>query len=80
MRRKRGPRASGMTRARPILSLIPCATCGALPIGEFRQGKTADDGRYYDCGPHSPLIERTEHDPLPGRGDPSTVARLLPAL
>jgi len=32
---------------------IPCATCGALPVGTFRAGDPESDRRY-DCGPHDP--------------------------
>jgi hypothetical protein len=37
-----------------MLSLVPCATCGALPTAEFNQGRQGDDQRKYSCGPHRP--------------------------
>lgn len=42
---------------KPLISVIPCATCGALPAGEYPVGKTGDDARYYRCGPHPALKE-----------------------
>lgn len=50
--------AAGMktpsTRVRP-LSTIPCATCGALPVGSFTNGADTDAARRYACGPHEPV-------------------------
>jgi hypothetical protein len=33
---------------------VPCATCGALPVGTFGSGDPEGDRRY-DCGPHDPV-------------------------
>ena len=42
---------------RPVLSRVPCATCGALPIGEYGIGDGAEARRRYACGPHAVVTE-----------------------
>jgi hypothetical protein len=42
-------------QTRTLLSQIPCASCGSLPVGSFPSGRTGDDRRRYACGPHEPI-------------------------
>ena len=54
------PTARELPRQRPMLSLIPCSTCGSLPTGEFNLGKNGDEQRRYSCGPHRPITEKVK--------------------
>jgi hypothetical protein len=68
------PAIKGLGMTRQQVSLIPCATCGSLPTGEYPTVKpaddptrpTVDDRRRYSCGPHEPIWPKTA-DQFPQR-------------